>query len=101
MRRTVLTALLTFFLGTLFYAGCYSPQRQGSFAPEVLAEFTGPGDANIILLPVRFDEEEYLFCLDTGSTTTIFDVSLKNKLGKRILWPKKGKAAGGKSFKVE
>ena len=101
MRRTVLTTLLTFLLATLFSGGCYSPQRQGSFAPEVLAEFTVPSDANLIFVPVRFDEEQYLFCLDTGSTTTIFDVSLKNRLGKRILWPKKGKAAFGKPFKVE
>lgn len=101
MRRIVLTSLLIFFLGTLFSAGCHSPQRRDSFTPEVLAEFTGPGDANLILIPVRFDEEEYLFCLDTGSTITVFDVSLKNKLGKRILWPKKGSAAGGKSIKVE
>lgn len=101
MPRTVLIALLTFFLGTLFSAGCYSPHRQDSCAPEVLADFTVEGDANLIFIPVRFDDEEYLFCLDTGSTTTVFDVSLKNKLGKRILWPKKGQAAGGKSIKVE
>lgn len=107
MKKIALIALLTLVFGCLFFAGCNSPHRQGSFAPEVLAEFNvlndanDANDANFIFLPVRFDGEEYLFCLDTGSTTTIFDASLKDKLGKRILWPKKGTVAGGKSIKVE
>lgn len=87
-----------------FSAGCatvpesYSPTCT---EPEVLAEFKIEGGAKPILLPVTFDGKEYDFILDTGATTTVFDASLKDKLGKRFLWPKKGKAAGGKTIKVE
>ena len=105
MRKIILSSFASLcFCVFSFSAGCATVPESYSPAcakPEVLAEFEIPSDEPAILLPVTFDGEEYLFCLDTGSTTTIFDVSLKNKLGKRILWPKKGKAAGGKSFKVE
>jgi hypothetical protein len=47
-----------------------------------LAEFTTPRDARVVLLPVKFDEKEYLFELDTGSSRTVFDISFKDQLGK-------------------
>jgi len=68
---------------------------------EVLAEFELTNGANLISLPVEFDGEEYQFALDTGSSKTIFDISLKDKLGKRFLWPKKGTAAHGKPITLE
>ena len=105
MRKIILNSFVSLcFCVFSFSAGCATVPESYSPAcakPEVLAEFEIPSDEPAILLPVTFDGEEYLFCLDTGSNTTIFDVSLKDKLGKRILWPKKGKAAGGKSIKVE
>ncbi len=101
MRKIISSNLSIFFVAAFFLSGGCAEKLKSSPDQKVLAEFTVLSDANPIFLPVRFDGEEYLFCLDTGSTTTIFDISLKNKLGKRILWPKKGKAAFGKPIKVE
>lgn len=101
MRKRILFVLLGSFLGSLFPGGCQAPQREINSAPQVLAEFTFPKDEKLILLPVTFQGQEHTFCLDTGSTGVTFDVSLKDKLGKRVLWPKKGHAAYGKSIKVK
>ena len=68
--------------------------------PEVLAKFELTSGNKLLSLPVQFDGEQ-LFVLDTGSSKTIFDISLKDKLGKRILWPKKGKASHGKPITIE
>ena len=101
MRKIISSYLSLFFVAAFFLSGGCAEKLKSSPDQKVLAEFIVPSDSNLIFIPVRFDEEEYLFCLDTGSNTTIFDVSLKNKLGKRILWPKKGEAALGKPMKVE
>ena len=101
MRRITCFAHLALFFAGAFLAGCQAPQREISSAPQVLAEFTFPRDAKLILLPVTFQGQEHTFCLDTGSTDVVFDVSLKDKLGKRVLWPKKGRAAHGEPIKVE
>ena len=101
MRKRILFVLLGSFLGSLFLGGCQAPQPEISSTPQVLAEFSFPRDAKFILLPVTFQAQEYTFCLDTGCTDVVFDVSLKDKLGKRVLWPKKGRAAYGESIKVE
>ena len=105
MRKIISSSFVSLcFCVFSFSAGCatvpesYSPTCA---KPEVLAEFEIPSDEPAILLPVTFDGKEYDFILDTGATTTVFDASLKDKLGKRFLWPKKGKAAGGKTIKVE
>lgn len=101
MRKTIFSAVLFLFFGNLLFSGCHSVESQAVAPPEVLAEFKIEGGAKPIFLPVTFDGKEYQFILDTGATTTVFDVSLKDKLGRRFLWPVKGKAAGGKTIKVE
>lgn len=101
MRKTVFSAVLFLFFGNLLFSGCHSVESQAVAPPEVLAEFKIEGGAKPILLPVTFDDKEYQFILDTGATHVVFDASLKDKLGKRFLWPKKGEAAGGKTIKVE
>jgi len=104
MRKIILNSLVSLCFCIFLFAGCATiPDSYSDTCtePEVLAEFKIEGGAKPILLPVTLDGEEYLFCLDTGSTTTIFDASLKDKLGKRFLWPKKGKAAGGKTIEAE
>jgi hypothetical protein len=47
----------------------------------VLSEFSIPTQGDIILLPVKFKGKEYAFVLDTGTSVTTFDTSLKNELG--------------------
>jgi predicted aspartyl protease len=101
MRRINCFAQLALFFAGVFLVGCQAPPREISSAPQVLAEFSFPRDAKLILLPVTFQGQEHTFCLDTGCTDVVFDVSLKDKLGKRVLWPKKGQAAHGESIKVE
>ena len=49
--------------------------------PGVVEQFNFDRNASLILLPVRFDGKEYLFVLDSGASTTIFDISLRAKLG--------------------
>jgi len=105
MRKIILNSLVSLCFCVFFlFAGCATlPESySGTCAkPEVLAEFKISADVPAILLPVTFDGKEYDFLLDTGASRIIFDVSLKDKLGKRFLWPKKGKAAGGKPVKLE
>jgi hypothetical protein len=101
MPKITSCVLLILFFAALFPAGCQAPQREVSSAPKVLAEFAFPTDEQLILLPVTFQGQEHTFCLDTGCTDVVFDVSLKDKLGKRFLWPKKGRAAHGEPIKVE
>jgi outer membrane lipoprotein-sorting protein len=48
---------------------------------DLTAEFQIPPTPTPILLPVTFEGREYLFLLDTGSTGTVFDVSLRDRLG--------------------
>lgn len=100
LRNSACLCICVLFL----FVGCATVTQVSSeqiAEPEVLAEFAIPSGAKLISLPVKFDGEEYQFILDTGSTTTIFDVSLKDKLGKRFLWPQKGTAAHGKPITAE
>ena len=100
--------LLRDFAGLCFciiflFAGCATVSQKSPEEidkPEVLAEFSISGSPGLILLPVDFDGEEYQFVLDTGSSRAIFDVSLKDKLGKQISQIQ-GKDANGKPFTIE
>jgi ankyrin repeat protein/predicted aspartyl protease len=49
---------------------------------DVLAEFTWRQVGEPILTKVKIDEKDYLFVVDTGATYTVFDTSLKSKLGR-------------------
>ena len=105
MRKIILNSFLSLCFCVFFlFAGCETlPDSYSGTCPkpEVLAEFKIPADVPVILLPVTFDGKEYDFILDTGATHVVFDASLKDKLGKRFLWPRKGKKVGGETFKVE
>jgi len=87
---TSLKVLLVLSLFVLLLAGgCVEVPKSASDRPtdqKVLAEFKIAKGGDLILLPVRFKDKEYLFCLDTGSSHTVFDTSLKHELGdaKRI-----------------
>lgn len=48
---------------------------------KILAEFAVATRGDVVLLPVKFKGKEYSFVLDTGSSVTIFDVSLRHLLG--------------------
>jgi predicted aspartyl protease len=69
------------FLAGLFVAAGCSKEPAASSAQNVLAQFEIPKDAEVILLPVTFRQEQYMFMLDTGTTVTCFDNSLKHELG--------------------
>jgi hypothetical protein len=78
----------------LFLAPARPQEASNISNTNVLAQFNIEKDARAILLPVEFNGKEYLFELDTGSSHTLFDVSLKDMLGK----PRKivrGKTPGG------
>ena len=69
--------------------GCGQETESSSEASadqRILAEFTIAKGGDLILVPVTFKENEYLFFLDTGCSHTVFDSSLKHELGdvKRI-----------------
>ena len=55
--------------------------RDQNEAAGVTAEFQIPPEPAPILLPVTFDNRRLLFLLDTGCTSTVFDVSLRDRLG--------------------
>jgi len=49
---------------------------------DTLEEFAIGKHGRPIVVPVRLDDENYSFAVDTGSAISIFDTSLKSKLGK-------------------
>jgi len=75
--------LLSF--SVLFLAGGCSDEPKntsdGSAERKILAEFKIAKTGDPILLPVKFKDKELLFVLDTGSSHTAFDTSLRNELG--------------------
>jgi hypothetical protein len=101
MKKLKISLTLAVIAAVFLLTGCQSGQVKPVVTPTVLAKFTITGDMNDILLPVEFDGKVYPFLLDTGTTNTVFDDSFKDRLGKRILWPKKGEAAYGKKVTVE
>ncbi|MHC4110713.1 MAG: aspartyl protease family protein [Planctomycetota bacterium] len=89
-------ALLLYFL--VFTSGCADEPERASDAPanqKVIAEFKIARSGDPILLPVTFKDKEYLFLLDTGSSHTAFDTSLKHELGE-VTKVKKGLTAGSR-----
>lgn len=101
MRKIHLSVALIIISGSFLFPGCQSVESKAVAPLEVLAEFEIQDGLNQIILPVKFQGEEYQFILDTGSTNTTFDDSFKDKLGKRFLWPKKATASHGKKVEVE
>jgi hypothetical protein len=82
---TSFAALLVWVLGLQVLAAESEkvPAEENKQA-EVLAEFKIEKGGRAILLPVRIQEQEYLFMLDTGADHSLFDVSLRKFLGKPI-----------------
>jgi hypothetical protein len=54
-----------------------------SFAGEVLAEFDIGKDAAAVIIPVTIRGRSYPFLVDTGSTYSVFDTSLRPLLGEK------------------
>jgi hypothetical protein len=81
MRKIILSSLLILFFAGLFTPAAHSQEPNAASEPNVLAEFTIEKSPMPILLPVEFNGKECLFQLDTGSSHTIFDSSLRHKLG--------------------
>jgi len=101
MRKINISVTLIIISGGFLFSGCQSVKTKVIAPSEVLAEFEIQGGMNFIILPVTFQGQEYPFALDTAGMKTLFDDSFKDKLGKRFLWPLKGRGAEGKIFKIE
>lgn len=82
MQKIIPCWLLVLFLAGLPIAPFCARAAEAKPERKPLAEFTTPKDARVVLLPVKFDEKEYLFELDTGCSRTVFDISFKDQLGK-------------------
>lgn len=74
--------LLFFFLLAYSYANESKNTSYGSAEHKTLAEFKITKNGGPILLPVTFNGKEHLFVLDTGSSHTAYDKSLRHELGK-------------------
>jgi predicted aspartyl protease len=74
--------LLFFFLLAHSYANESKNTSYGSAEQKTLAEFKITKNGGPILLPITFIDKELLFLLDTGSSHTVYDVSIKHELGK-------------------
>ncbi len=101
MRKIHLSVALIIVTGSFFLSGCQSIGSKAVTSPEVLAAFEITDDTNNILLPVKFQGEEYQFLLDTGSDVTAYDDSFKDKLRKMFIGPvtRTGRAPHGKKIK--
>jgi len=103
MTRTIAKCIgiLSVWIG-LFLSGCQTGPSTSlsSGETEVLAEFPFAPTASkpAIILPVRFDSNEYSFLLDTGTEVTIFDVSLAEKLKGWHIFPARGRDSAGVRF---
>jgi len=73
----VLSALAAFFSTGVEPSGCFAQPGRG----KELAQFRITRYGDQIILPVKFNDREYWFLLDTGSSFTIFDASFKYDLG--------------------
>jgi len=83
MNEEKIRVLLKVVCVSLIASGCaVTPKRNlGEVAKQnVLAEFPISGNGGPILLPVKVRYKEYVFLLDTGTTRTKFDLSLKREL---------------------
>jgi hypothetical protein len=99
MRKRIATVLLVLLFAGLFLAPARADELNCPADPKLLARFKIEKNTQNILLPVKFQGQEYLFGIDTGASHTLFDISLKDKLGmpKRTV---KGRA-WGKEIKFE
>jgi len=82
-RSSVILKVVLFFVLLLTYGCSDEPKNtsDGSAEHKILAEFKIAKTGDPILLPVTFKDKELLFVLDTGSSHTAFDTSLRNELG--------------------
>ena len=82
MRNTISIVLFALLFTILFSTPAYLQEPNSPPDTNVLAQFKIEKNTQNILLPVKFQGQEYLFDLDTGASHTLFDISLKDKLGK-------------------
>jgi len=80
MRNIKFRGLLVLFSGCVLVGAVRSDEPNSAPGPNVLAQFKIDKSAKEILLPVKLGGKEYLFQLDTGCSTILFDISLRDKL---------------------
>jgi hypothetical protein len=84
-RLTSFLALLVWVIGfPVLAAESEKKPMEETKQAEVLAEYNIEKGGRAVLLPIRIQDQEYLFLLDTGATCCAFDVSLRKFLGKQI-----------------
>ncbi len=86
MRKTKSFDILlgVMFCVILLTHGCADEPKEvpkSTVKQNILAAFEIAKSCDPILLPVTFKGKECLFVLDTGSSHTVFDTSLRNELG--------------------
>lgn len=94
---------LCIFVAMLLSVGCTNEQANLADGPtedNIISERPFPSNSKFIMIPVSLNGKEFQFVLDTGSTITVFDISLKEQLGWRI-GSSKARAADGKTIKIE
>jgi len=104
IRKIIFFAQLALFFAGVFFAGCATaPMASSQPSPEaeVLAEFDFSLAENLIFLPVKFRGKEYQFALDTAANRTVFDLSLRDKLRRRIGYCGRIRGAGGTRIEAE
>jgi hypothetical protein len=73
--------LLTLALAAL---PAWLPAEPPQTAIEVLERFTVAGDGDFLIVPVTLKGKQYPFLVDTGSSTVVYDISLRPLLGRRL-----------------
>src|SRR6516162_8220093 len=82
--RWVLWFSLGIALAAPFSKTLGRPVESCVWGENTLDRFAWAKDVPMVLLPVRVNEKQFLFALDTGSSLTVFDSSLTGMLGKQI-----------------
>jgi hypothetical protein len=77
-----------FFAAIILFVGADAisadPTRQTVSSEPVLERFKVATDGGLLLLPVELQGKRYLFVLDTGSSYSLYDTSLRSLLGEPI-----------------
>lgn len=96
-KNSAILMSVLFFVILLTYGCADDPKEVSTSSAEqkVLAKFNIARGGDPILLPVTFKDKEYLFLVDTGSSHTAFDTSLKHELGE-VKKVEKGLTAGSR-----
>jgi len=89
MKRLLLAVgmALGIFRAAVLYRTCFHDPASATtivHAEVPVAEFTISRGPRLVLLPVTLNDRTFMFCVDTGAWKTIFDSSLRARLGESL-----------------